>query len=244
MRVKGSTRFMDDRRWGFEEADDRKFDEARSTRDPVSDSADTVSGHDADGVVTVTVTPSAEVVSVELAAGWRNSVEPRLLHARVLAAANAATMQALARQIDEQEQHPPVPPDAPGNVHGTGVSDETPITKEDVLRLVDAVSADLQNFSQHLSAVVDQPVSAESAGRHVRGSGQRGQVVELAIDARWAGHVRNPEIESELVEVLRKLQRSGSPGELANGPQSSAIAELTALASDPHKFLRRLGLLS
>ncbi|HEY2765877.1 MAG TPA: YbaB/EbfC family nucleoid-associated protein [Pseudonocardiaceae bacterium] len=237
---------MDDRRWGFEEADDREFEETRPSRNPTSGDGDTVSGRDADGVVTVTVTPSAEVVSVRLTAGWRNSVEPRMLPALVIAAANAATMQALVAQVDQREQSYPatVEDSASGPADRAGTAGHTPLTKEDVLRLVDAVSADLELFSHRLSEVVDRTVSAESAGRRISGSGQHGQVVELVIDASWAGRVRDSEIENELVNVLRKLQRAGSPGDLANGPQSSAIEELTALASDPHNFLRRLGLLS
>jgi hypothetical protein len=151
-------------------------------------------------------------------------------------------MQALAGRIDQAAADPPAGGAAP--VDRPGPPDNTPLTREDVLRLVDAVSADLDRFSRQLSDVVDHPVSAQSAGQHVSGSASGGQVTQLTIDFRWAGSARDSEIESELVDVLRTIQRRGSPGELAKGPQSPAIAELMELARDPHTFLRRLGLLS
>lgn len=235
---------MDDRRWGFEDADDGEFDPVERTRFCADSPVDTVWGQDADAVVTVHVTALAEVVSVTLTPGWKRSVDPRRLNTSVLSAANIATMQALGRQVAQVEQNPTaILGTASGEAErGSARYDDTPLTKEDVLRLVDAVSADLDRFSRQVSAVADQAVSAESAGRHVRGSARRGQVLELAIDAQWVSSARDSEIESELVDVLRMLRSRGSPGDLLNGPQSSAVTELMTLASDPQRFIRRLGL--
>lgn len=232
----------DDRRWGFEEAEDWEYEDTRPSQRTDSSAAELVSGQDPDRVVTVTVTPTADVVSVRLAADWRRSVDPRALHESVRAAANAATMQALALQL---EQRPTAPQGAPATepTAAPGTSDQTPITREDALRLMDAVSADLERFTRKLAATVDQPVTVESAGGHVRGSAQRGQVLELSIDPNWSSGARVTEIESELTDVLTKLRNRSVPPDLASGPQSPAIAELTALLNDPQALLRRVGLL-
>ncbi|MEV0052510.1 hypothetical protein AB0H34_18655 [Saccharopolyspora shandongensis] len=146
----------------------------------------------------------------------------------------------LENQVDRAEQMPSVsaagaPADFP---------DTSPLGKEDVMRLVDAVSADLKGFTEQLSARVDRTFSVESSGGHVRGSARSGQVLEMWIDSGWAASSRNSEIELGLTEVLTQLSEQSSPGELAQGPHSRAIDELHALASDPQLFLRRVGLLS
>lgn len=254
---------MSDQRWGFEEAEDWEDERHPAPNrgalgngvgnglgdDLGDDLGDTVAGRDPDGAVTVVVGPDAEVLSVVLSADWRSVVDPRALHHSVRAAANNATMLALARQFEaEPARQAPSPATPSQSVPSPAAmsprsADETPITREDALRLLDAVSADLDSFTRQLSAVADQRMTAESAGRHVRGSALRGQVVEVAVDANWASSARAPEIEAELLDVLRRLHRMSTPTELAGGPQGSAIAELNALLSDPQALLRRVGLL-
>jgi hypothetical protein len=64
--------------------------------------------------VAVTVDDSTDVLSVMLAAQWKQSVDPRNLGSAVTSAMNAATMQALAKQVErptaEEPPTPPVPP--------------------------------------------------------------------------------------------------------------------------------------
>jgi hypothetical protein len=232
---------MDDHRWGFEDAEEWEYQEGSSGGEAEAEpSPDAIIGEDPDRVVTVTVTRSAEVVSVSLAAKWRSLVDPRGLHSSVLAAANRATMQALAVQVEEFDMSSaPVPVNTPAT--GVGGFDESQLTKDDVERLMAAVSTELDRFNSQLSAVVDRPATAESAGGHVAGSSQRGQVLEVAIEPGWASTARNAEIESEVLEVLQVLHRLGVPDELAGGPHGSAISELNALASDPQRLMRRLG---
>ncbi|MEU5847705.1 hypothetical protein [Saccharopolyspora shandongensis] len=189
--------------------------------------------------VTVHVTDAGAVTSVVLAADWRRSVDPRELGAAVLSAFTTATIRVLENQVERAEQAPSV--SAAGEP--AGVPDTSPLGKDDVMRLVDAVSADLKGFTEQLSARVDRTVSVESSGGHVRGSARRGQVLEVWIDSGWAASSRNSEIELELTEVLTQLSEQSSPGELAQGPRSRAIDELHALASDPQLLLRRVGLL-
>jgi len=227
---------MGDRRWGFEDLDDWEYEEVRDRQaaSQPADPAETVSGQDADHVVTVQVTPTGEVTSVRLAAGWKQAVDPRALGTSVLAAANAATVAAMVTQLDLVEP----PPSAPAPHH----ADPTPLTRQDVDRLLDAVTADLQDFTQRVAEVVDRPVSAESVGRHVSGTAVRGRVLQVSVDPGWASRSRTSEIEGELVDVLGQLSRRSTPGELVQGPRSSAIAELHALASDPTTLLDRLRL--
>lgn len=189
--------------------------------------------------VTVHVTDVGAVTSVVLAANWRRSVDPRELDEVVLSAFTTATMRVFENQVERAEQTSPVSATgAPADV-----PDTSPLGKEDVMRLVDAVAADLNRFTEQLSARVDRTVSVESSGGHVRGSARSGQVLKMWIDSSWAASARNSEIELELTEVLKILGEQSSPGELAQGPRSRAIDELHALTSDPQLFLRRVGLL-
>jgi hypothetical protein len=212
-------------RWGFEEADDWEPVIPEPERE-----ADVLVGTDADDLAAVTVTPTADVVSVRLGGAWRQS---RGLSAAVVTAANAATMRAVAWQVE----HPPTERAL------AGTPDETPITAAEALRLIDAVSADVATFTQRVAEIIDRPVVAESAGGHVRASARAGQVVDLAVDPGWTAGARVSEVESELLDALRALRTRCAPGELANGPESEAITTLTALLADPNAMLRRVGLL-
>lgn len=112
-----------------------------------------------------------------------------------------------------------------------------------MIRLLDAVWADLDRFGEQLAERVERTVSVESSGGHVRGSAQRGQVLDMWVDPAWAAAARSSEIELELTEVLQQLGEQSTPGELAQGPRSRAIDELHALVADPHLRMRRVGLL-
>ncbi|WP_051773134.1 hypothetical protein [Saccharothrix sp. NRRL B-16314] len=193
-------------------------------------------GRDADGVVTVAVGDMAEVQSVTIAALWRQSVDPRVLGSAVTQAANAATMAAFAKQVQRPTEPPPQREAPPPR------SDER-ITPEQALRLMDAVSADLAMYTQRMNEVVDRPLTVESRGGHVRGTIHRGQVLDLQIDPAWTHSARVTEMQQEFLEVLRNLRAQSVPADLAQGPQSPAITELTALVSDPDTLLRRVGLL-
>ncbi|MEU4741549.1 YbaB/EbfC family nucleoid-associated protein [Actinosynnema sp. NPDC023658] len=222
-------------RFGFEEGDegDRPPRPSPSEQQARQDS---LTGQDADGVVTVAVNDLAEVQSVTITAQWRQSVDPRALGSAVTQAANAATMAALAEQVErpaEPAPQRPAPPPQP----------EERITPEQALRLMDAVSADLARFTQRMTEVVDRPLTVESRGGHVRGTIHRGQVLGLEADPAWTHSARVTEVQQEFLEVLRNLRARSVPSDLAQGPQSPAIAELTALVSDPGTLLRRVGLL-
>ncbi|MGH3451769.1 MAG: hypothetical protein ACRDQW_13790 [Haloechinothrix sp.] len=228
-------------RWGFEEDDewdDQNGDESTAVTD------EPLTGQDRDHIVTVAVNDAAEVVWVSLARDWKSSVDPRGLHTNVLAAMNAATMHALAKQVEQIDMtgQPPVGTGTPSATsdHREELGDNTPITKEDAIRLVDAASADLERYLAQASAIIDVSVTTTSAGGHVSVSGRQRQVLDVSIDASWAGSVRYSEIESELLDALTSFSTQSSLGELAQGPQSSAITELMTLASDPQALVRRI----
>lgn len=233
---------MNGHRWGFEEAEDWEYEEPQETAAPSGEDFDApvIAGQDPDAIVTVNVSPAAEVLSVELATGWKRDVDPRGLHANVVAAANTATMQALAWQVEEVQQNPPTPPF--GNAQNAP-ADESPLGTEDILRLADAVSVELERFTQQAATVIDHQISAESAGGHVQGSARNGQVLDVSLDSGWASGVRNSEIEHEITDVLRELHRRSTPGDLVTGPEGSAIAEIMGLLYDPQRLARRVGLI-
>jgi hypothetical protein len=221
-------------RFGFEEGSEED-QRARPSPEP-EPQQDALIGRDPDGVITVAVNDLGEVWSVTIAANWRQSVDPRALGSKVTQAANAATMAALAKQV-ERPTEPPSPRQTP-----PPRSDER-ITPEQALRLMDAVSADLARFTQRMTEVVDRPLVVESRGGHVRGTIHRGQVLSLEVDPAWTHTSRVSEMQQEFLEVLRNLRAQSVPADLAQGPQSPAITELTALVSDPDTLLRRVGLL-
>jgi len=231
---------MDDDRWAFEDELEQDDDPPKSSlTDPVPEE-DRISGQDQDGVVTVVVSPEADVLSVLLARDWKQSVDPRGLHGAVVAAANAAIIAALARQADEVARNPPPMPTYGASPAAT--TDESPLGTQDMLRLVEAATAELAQFSQRAAEVADHPITSESRGGHVRGTVVNGQIVAMEIDPSWVAQVRAGEIESEVLDVLRRLREASVPSGLADGPQGPAIAEIMGLLFDPHRMARRVGL--
>ena len=233
---------MNDLRWGFEEGDE--WDEVVPARErqAATDTTGTTEelfGQDPDGAVTVVVGPDAAVLEVRVDPDWRRSVDPRAFGPCVVAAANNATMQALAWQVENAPVAPPVAPPVPS----PAAVDETPLTRNDIRRLLDAVTADVDRVAGQVTALAQRRVSVTSAGRRLTATAQRGQVVDVTADANWAASARPGEIESEVFDVLARLRRDSDPGQLTGALQTSAIAELNALASDPQTLLRRIGLL-
>lgn len=196
-------------------------------------------GRDPDGVVTVAVGESATVVSVTLTRDWRRLIDPQALGSVVVTAVNTATMQAVARQV---EQHPPTAAE-PVSAPAAPTFDDSRITPDYAMRLMDTVSADVERFMRQVDDAVERPVAVQSRGGYVRGTAQGGQVIELVVDPDWIKGARTTGIEDELLDVLTALHRRSAPTDLAAGPQSPAIAELTMLLSDPNTLLRRVGLL-
>lgn len=228
-------------KWGFEEGDEW---EDQNAEEPPAEIDDSLTGRDPAGIVTVAVTDAGEYVSVKLTRDWKNSVDPRALNTSVLAAMNAATMRALAKQIEQIDMTGRTPEGTAGTPATSdphqGLGPTSPLTKEDAIRLVDAATADLERYLRQASTIVDVPVTATSAGGHVTVSGRRRQVLDVSIDVNWAGSVRYSEIESELLDAVTGFSARSSLGELALGPQSAAIDELMALASDPQSLISKI----
>lgn len=226
----------DNRRWGFEEAEDWEYEAGRRTPPPAAPEpvADGCTGTDASGAVTVVVEPGGRVREVRLAERWRDALDQRALDSAVLTAANNATMQALARGVEEQGDLTAVTPPAP-----SAEVDESPFTRADAERLFAAVDAELAAFGTGLDQAVNAPVRAESRGGHVSGLAQSGQVVRVDLDDRWLHAAPNAEVEGEITEVLRALHDAGVP---ASRPAGAALSQLQALASDPARLLRKVGL--
>ncbi|MEC3977833.1 hypothetical protein [Amycolatopsis sp. H20-H5] len=232
---------MDEKRWGFEEADDWEYQElgGKASSKAVPAAEDELVGRDPDAVVEVVVSPSAEVLAVRLAPQWRKSVDPRGLHTCAVTAANMATMRALSVAVEQVDfTAAAIPPPAAPN----GADDESALTTQDMQRLFDSVATELERFTEQAAEVMNQTSTISSAGGHVQGTAQQGQVLGLDIDATWASVARQGEIESELLEVLRGLRASSSPNDLSAGPTGTGISELMELVGDPQRLMRRLGL--
>lgn len=220
----------DDEEWVFEAETDLWDDGESPSPSEAEPEPDGPAGRDEDSVVTVTVSPEGEVRQVKLAEDWKNKVDPRGLDASVLTAANAATVDALVRQIRVTPESPPSPP--------ASDADETPLGPQDVLRLGEAVRAEVDGMSARL-ALADRPVASTSSGGHVGGTAQSGRYVSLDIDPTWASMARNAEIETELTEVLRSLHRDSIP-DAANSQLGEATTELLSLIHDPDRLIRRV----
>ncbi|WP_258343148.1 hypothetical protein [Saccharopolyspora gregorii] len=194
--------------------------------------------------MSIEVSDEGEVLSVALAADWKRRVDPRRLSTHVVAAANEATLRAATVQAERTPVDTPASAARSAEEAGGIAASDDPITKDDAMQLISAVSADLDAFQQRLGATVGSTASAESSGGHVRGTARQGQLLELVVDATWCSSARNAEIEGELAQTLESLRHRTSPPELAGGPDSPAISQLFALASDPQRLLRRLGLVT
>jgi DNA-binding protein YbaB len=221
----------DDDEWAFEAETDLWDDgetPAQSQEHEPEPSGPT--GRDPDRVVTVAVSAEAAILRVKLDADWKSKVDPRALDTSVLTAANAATIDALLRQTREVQENPPSP------IHSA--ADETPLTARDVLRLGDAVLAEVDEISARL-VVADRTVAATSSGGHVSGTAQSGRYVSLDIDPTWASIARNAEVEAELTEILRSLHRASVP-DCAGRHVGKVTAELLSLVHDPDRLIRRV----
>ncbi|HUQ59541.1 YbaB/EbfC family nucleoid-associated protein [Lentzea sp.] len=221
----------DNRRWGFEEAEDREFERRPQ---PPAQQDDSCVGTDASGAVSVVVEPDGRVREVRLTARWRDTLDPRALGAAVLTAANNATMQALSRNVEAQGDLAAVEPPSP-----SAEVDETPFTRADAERLFAAVNAELAAFAAGPGSTVNALLRAESRAGHVSGTARSGRVVRVEIDGHWLHAAPTAEVEGELAEVLRSLHDRGTPPSPPSGP---AITRLQALASDPARLLRKVGL--
>jgi hypothetical protein len=222
----------DDDRWAFEAETDLWDDGERpAPRAEDEPGPAGLAGRDPNAVVTVTVTPEGAVERVRLADDWKSRVDPRGLDTSVLAAANAATIEALVQQAREVQENPPS--------RSRADTDETPLTAYDVLRLGDAVRAEVEEISARL-AVTDRPVTAASSGGHVEGTARSGRYVSLDVDPTWASIARNAEIEGELTEVLRLLRRDSMPAEHPVRHPGKATTELLNLIHDPDRLIRRV----
>jgi len=221
----------DNRRWGFEEADDWEYERRPQ---PPAQQDDGCTGTDASGAVAVAVELDGRVREVRLTSRWRDTLDPRALGAAVLSAANNATMQALSRNVEAQGDLTAVEPPSP-----SAEVDESPFTRADAERLFAAVNAELAAFAAGTGRTVNALVQAKSRGRHVSGTAQSGRVVRVEIDGQWLHAAPNPEVEGEIAEVLRSLHDRGTPTSPPSGP---AIAQLQDLASDPARLLRKVGL--
>lgn len=231
---------VDDQRWGFEEADDWEYQEldGQATPHATPEPEEELVGRDPDGVIEVVVLPTADVTAVRLSPDWRKSVDPRGLHTCAVTAANMATMRALSFAVGQVDfTSPATPPSATA-----AGADESALTTQDMQRLFDSVATELERFAEQAATVMNQTSTIRSAGGHVQGAAQQGQVLSLDIDAGWAGVARQGEIESELFEVLRGLREASSAGGLAAGPTGTGISELMELVGDPQRLIRRLGL--
>lgn len=238
---------MPDQRWGFEEDDEYEVMRGEPGPRRTEGDVDQVEGTDEDRIVTVVADLAGGISAVRVAPMWAEH-GPTSLPQRVTTAANAAVLAALARQA---ENGPPVPETAETPVEDvavagapTGEPAGDPFAAiNDVLRLMDEVSADLDSFQRQLASATAGVTSADSHGRHVTASSRDGQIIDVTIDGRWAAAARPSELESELLDALQRVQRLASPGELAQGPRSAAITELNQLVANPQAMLRQLGLL-
>lgn len=228
----------DFRGWGFEDDDEESFSSyarAPEPEQPAADLGDHITGQDPDGVVTIAVTDDADVVTAKLSSGWRDSIDARALHSAVLAAMNAATINAVSARAEKIDPEGTAEPAAPSEPR-----DDGPITTEDAMRLIDAVTADLDRFMSQVSAIADQVVTAESSGGHVTVTGKQRHVADVAIESRWVTGAPDAEIESELVSALSGFTTRSSLGELSQGPQSTNLDELRRLVRDPQTLIRRI----
>jgi len=160
--------------WGFEDDDDEPAEQP-ADEEPLT-------GQDVDEIVTIGVDDAGTVRSVRLADGWQDEFR-RSLGVKVVEALTAATTRAMAKQTGR--------PETPATLKPT---QDSPLTSDDVLQLLHAVSADLDRFRRRLSAVADEPLRVTSGGGHVTVAGRRRQVADVSMDQDWLYGARASEV--------------------------------------------------
>lgn len=193
-------------RWGFEEDEDDV--DTSLLGEPEEQDDEPIQGSDPDRLVTITVTDDAKPVAVALAPDWRTTSQPSALSTAVISAMSTATSMAMVRQAKRLNRGD----DPSGTLAASTTSQprppETPITKEDVVRLLDAVTEDLDRFMQQAKDIAERQVTVESGGGHVRVSGRARRIDEMPVDPTWAGAVTLVGIPAAVVALTATIATS------------------------------------
>lgn len=194
-------------------------------------SSELVSGADPDGVVTMTVTTDlGQVADVALRADWRRVIASGDLAAAVLRAFHSAQAAAMAWQLG----HPPAPP-APGAVAGAP-------EPEYVRNLVYTVLDQLDDYVARATRVSSSRFEVAGRARAVTVRGSGGQIVDVRVEAEWARRVPATVVAGEIRSAFAAAQARIAALAAEVGGPTREMTELTALATDPARFVGLIGM--
>jgi DNA-binding protein YbaB len=214
------------------------------------DAATTFTGHDATGLVTVSVDADGRVTDVELAADWDRTIDPRGLGAAVVEAVGAATARRVtswADRVAAADEEPPRQAPAPRQAQVT-INPSTAVI-EDVLYLLHRVGQETAPPARGRRAEPVPPpqrTRGRSAGGHVVVVLDGATVAEVRVEtgSMWVGGANHLEVASELRDAFeaayRRAEELATAGAGRADGAGSAAAELRALTADPQEFVARL----
>lgn len=192
-------------------------------------SSELVSGADPDGVVTMTVTVDVgRVVDVVVRADWRRVIASGDLAGAVLRAFHSAQAAAVAWQFE----HPAAPP-TPEAVVGA---------PEYVRDLVHTVLDQLGDYVTRVARVSSVRFEVAGPARAVTVVSSGGQVNAVTVEGGWARRVPAADLAGEIRSAFAAAQARITTLAAEVGGPTREMAELTALAADPVRFVGLIGM--
>jgi DNA-binding protein YbaB len=215
-------------------------------------------GSDATGLVEVTVDARGRVTAVQVAAHWRNGVGVDGLASAVgeaIRAANAVMFGAVGTALRAESRRPAPPPRPPlpptGTIAGQlDAASARSLTSEGGAAAMNALADLMRTVNEGiagLTAQLDTHVGTGYEGRsragHVTATVTGANVLrELRYDLRWLVNARDHNIGRETTEALAAAHHGAGEHTVAGMVAEGPLAEVTALAQNPHELARRLGL--
>lgn len=211
-------------------------------------------GQDSSGLITVKVDGKGQVIDVQIASAWRNTIGTHGLGPAVLEAVSDGTNQVAAAWgtsfVERQEQNvdEPAPPPEPPEGQPTNDSLKLPGNQQarnalqEVLTLIEGVEDALDDFEQSTNQQTNQHVVGHGPenGAKVTITGAN-QVVDVEVTRNLAGRAPEGRLSRELLGAFKTAyERTAS----LNGNASHAdgpLDKIRTLSSDPAKLLAHLG---
>ncbi|MFC0533581.1 hypothetical protein [Phytohabitans kaempferiae] len=196
-------------------------------------------GNDSHGLARVTLDGQGRAVDVAISREWAAETDPPGLAAALVAAAEAAQVERLARWVGSGGRGAAREGTALG-LTGSPPASSGPDLIRELLPLLAEAEGQLDEAADRLARHFTEPSTLASRGGEVTISTLGDRVTGMEFDSRWIGSARVDEIADQ---VCRSLQETydrtwSNYGTLL----PSALGGIVAFAADPEQMLRRLGL--
>jgi hypothetical protein len=183
-------------------------------------------GVDDKGAVMVTVDHVGLVADVAINANWRAGISESELGRALLTAVNNATYELVADRFQRLNAASPLPatPTAPI------VSRPDHSMLPEMLDLISRFDHDIGSYCGRLESMVHATATATGPNGKVTVSLDRGRVVEVTADARWAARTGYTEIRYEALGAFRAVTLKVGNTDISSVQKAASLVRLEELA--------------